>query len=359
MTQVNHEPLVHPTYARAVHRWLLLCCLMVACMVVVGGATRLTDSGLSITEWKPVTGILPPLSHAQWIDEFKKYQQIPEYQQINKGISLTEFQAIYAWEYGHRLLGRIAGMVFALPLLWLTWKRALSRPFALRMAGILLLGASQGLMGWVMVKSGLSERTDVSHYRLAAHLLLAFLLFGALWWQALSVASCQLPVVSKRGLSNNWQLTTNNSLLLLLLLLQITLGAFVAGLDAGLVYNTFPTMDGQWIPSDLWFLTPWWRNFIEHTTNIQFFHRWIGISIALFIGVLWWRERSRILSLLLMAVCVQVMLGIVTLLWQVPLIPALIHQLMALVLFALSLVRIHGGEHACITSIILKKPLIN
>ncbi|MCC7260596.1 MAG: COX15/CtaA family protein [Alphaproteobacteria bacterium] len=319
--------------------WLFICCFLVAGMVVVGGLTRLTDSGLSITEWKPVTGALPPLSDESWQREFAGYQQSPEYHKVNHGMSLEEFKGIFWLEYIHRLLGRVTCAVFLLPLLYFIATKQVTRLLALRLAGIFLLGGLQGAMGWYMVKSGLVDRPDVSQYRLTAHLLIAFAIFALLFWTGLaqSVVGGRWPVAGK--------LKWGAAGILVLILLQVAMGGFVAGLDAGLIYNTYPTMNSQWIPDGLFAMQPWWTNIFEDVTSVQFIHRWLAMGVAAAIIAFCWSARRTVLdenlkmacNLLLLALITQIGLGIATLLHSVPLLLASLHQACALALFAVAL----------------------
>ena len=316
----------------AVRRWLYVGLLVIFALVLVGGATRLTDSGLSITEWKPIHGVIPPLSEAEWQEEFAKYQAIPEYSQINKGMSLDDFKGIFWWEWAHRLLARATGFVFAIPLafFWLTGR--LERGLKAPLLGILALGGLQGFIGWWMVSSGLTERTDVSQYRLATHLVMASLIFAATTWVARSIA------VYSEGPARPGA-RRFAGFLVLAVLIQIYLGALVAGLDAGMAYNTWPLMDGALIPSDLWAIDPAWRNAFESPKTVQFIHR--SGAYVLFLLALWHMlamarsqphtthaRRSIVLFLLIAA---QATLGVVTLLTQVHMHVALAHQGMALI----------------------------
>ncbi len=315
-----------------VRRWLYLGLLVIFALVLVGGATRLTDAGLSITEWKPIHGVIPPLSVAEWQEEFTKYQAIPEYSQINKGMSIDEFKIIFWWEWAHRLLARATGLVFAIPLAFFWATGRLEQRLKAPLLGILALGAFQGFIGWWMVSSGLSVRTDVSQYRLATHLIMASLIFAATTWVARSIA------VYSQGPS---QTGTRRfaGLLVLLVLLQIYLGALVAGLDAGLAFNTWPLMDGAFIPSDLWAIDPAWRNAFESPKTVQFIHRMGAYTLLLL--VLWHMiatvstergtthaRRSILLFLLVLA---QASIGVWTLLNQVEFNSALAHQGMAFI----------------------------
>jgi cytochrome c oxidase assembly protein subunit 15 len=312
--------------------WLYVVLLVLFALVVVGGATRLTDSGLSITEWKPIHGVIPPLNDAEWHEEFAKYQQIPEYQQINKGMDIAAFKSIFWWEWAHRLLARGVGVVFALPFLffWLTGR--IEKQLVPKLAGIFALGAFQGAVGWWMVASGLVERTDVSQYRLATHLTIAALIFAATMVVARGLSVSDGPPAGRA--------TRNSAAFLLgLVLFQIYLGGLVAGLDAGFSYNTWPLMDGRIIPGDLFVIEPAWRNFFENPKLVQFVHR-CG-AYLLFAFALWHmisvRRRepgtahARRALILFHLVLLQAIVGIAALLTQVHLHVALMHQALALV----------------------------
>ncbi|MGE0844825.1 MAG: COX15/CtaA family protein [Flavobacteriaceae bacterium] len=317
---------------RSVRIWLQIVALAIAAMVLVGGATRLTDSGLSITEWKPIVGIVPPLTDADWNDAFEKYRQIPEYSRINKGMSLSEFKGIFWWEWAHRFLGRMIGFLFLVPFVWFWRTGRIGRELAPRLAAIFVLGGLQGALGWYMVASGLVDRVDVSQYRLAAHLTLAILIFAAVIWVARSLGrppSRPRPAALR---STAW-------LLAALLLAQIVFGGFVAGLDAGLGYPTWPLMDGQLIPDGLLFMSPWWTNFFESVLTVQFVHRCLGYAVVLLAIVhaarSWGLGGSRRALMLAAMAFLQMLLGIATLLSGVDLPVALTHQAGALVLVAL------------------------
>jgi|CXWL01.1.fsa_nt_gi cytochrome c oxidase assembly protein subunit 15 len=311
--------------ARAVGRWLLVCCGLLLALVMVGGATRLTESGLSIVDWRPVTGALPPLSDAAWQAEFTRYQDSPQYLKVNAGMSLSEFKLIFGFEYVHRLLARLLGLVFALPLLWF-WVRG-RVPVRMRwpLLGILLLGAAQGYMGWFMVKSGLVDIPRVSHYRLAAHLALALLIYASMLWLALrALWPRRVPTPVSAAFRT----------LLALVGVTIVFGAFVAGLRAGSMYNTFPLMGGRWVPDGLLALDPWWINPLENPVTVQFLHRCLALLTFALCMSLWWQvrapkcdrdQRTALHGLGAMAL-VQVGLGIATLLWQVPVTLGTLHQ---------------------------------
>ena len=332
------EKLIDAADAHTVGRWLLLCCTLLLALVMLGGATRLTESGLSIVDWRPLTGTLPPLSDAAWQAEFTRYQDSPQYLKVNAGMRLSEFKLIFWFEYAHRLLARLLGLVFALPLLWF-WVRG-RIPARLRwpLLGILGLGAAQGYMGWFMVKSGLVDMPRVSHYRLAAHLGLALLIYASMLWLALRARWPQPATVRRFG--------SGFATLLVLVGATIVFGAFVAGLRAGLMYNTFPLMGGQWVPDGLLALDPWWINLLENPVMVQFVHRCLAIlTLALSLRI-WWQvrrpeldrtQRAALHGLGVMAL-VQVGLGIATLLWQVPVVLGTLHQGGAVLLLSAVLV---------------------
>lgn len=330
----------HGAYAD-VRVWLWLVAALVFAMVVVGGATRLTDSGLSITEWKPLLGAIPPLNEADWQVAFEKYRQIPQASIVNKHMTLAEFKGIYWWEWGHRLLGRLIGVVFALPLVVFWLMGRLPTGLAPRLVGLLALGGLQGFVGWFMVQSGLVDRIDVSPYRLALHLTIAVVIFGLLVSTALSLApqggAIRMATVSRgqRRLSG-W--------LLGLVLLQIVLGALVAGNKAGRAYNTWPLMDGHFIPDGVWALQPWFRNPFENLGLVQFDHRLLAYAIVV-LAVWHWLALSRTADderavrsagLLALATLAQIGLGIWTVVTAVPLSLGLAHQAGAMVVFGLA-----------------------
>ena len=324
---------------RAVGVWLWCVAALVFAMVVVGGATRLTESGLSIVEWKPVTGVVPPLSTDDWQAEFAKYKTIPQYAQLNRGMSLDDFKAIYWWEWGHRLLGRIICAAFLLPFLWFLWRRAFDRRSGIALGGIFALGAVQGGVGWWMVSSGLTEGVRVSHYRLAFHLTLACMIYVALVFAADRLVTAPgSPAKALTGLA--WRLRWSAAALPLLVLAQIYLGALVAGLHAGLVYNTWPLIDGSFIPASahLFFDHPLWRNLFENHLTVQFEHRMTAyalLALALFHAVDMRRLGPGPLAttsgFVAAAALAQAGIGIMTLVFSVPLGLAMAHQAMALV----------------------------
>ena len=305
-----------------VRTWLYAVALMIVVMVVVGGATRLTHSGLSITEWQPIHGVIPPLDAAQWQDEFDRYQQIPEYQLLNRGMTLDEFKGIFWWEWGHRLLGRAIGVVFLLPLLFFIATGRIEKALIPRLVGIFVLGGLQGAIGWWMVASGLEVRTDVSQYRLAIHLTFACVLLAAILWVARGLAG--------RRTATTPLLRRTATATVVLVFLQIFLGGLVAGLEAGLIANTWPLMDGSAVPSGLFSMEPVWRNFFENPLTAQFDHRLVayvvlGVAVVQFFLARGSRHARRATTLAGL-VLVQACLGIATLLFAVPLPLALLHQ---------------------------------
>jgi cytochrome c oxidase assembly protein subunit 15 len=326
-----------------VRLWLYGVAALVFAMVIVGGATRLTDSGLSITEWQPLLGAIPPLSAADWADAFAKYQAIPEYRIVNKGMSLSDFQVIYWWEWGHRFLGRIIGVAFIVPLagLWLAGR--IEPAMVPRLLGLFVLGGLQGGLGWFMVKSGLIERVDVSQYRLAAHLSVAAVIYAALIWVALGLGRPPRSLAANRA-------AVMALAIVLLILAQSAAGAFVAGLDAGMAYNTWPLMEGQMVPDGLFVMEPTWRNLFENAMTVQFNHRVLAYVVMLAVVVHTARvvgqagapQQARSAAVLLVIVGAQVVLGIATLIHQVPIGLALIHQGGALVALAAALWHLHS-----------------
>lgn len=313
-----------------VRAWLTLVAVMIVAMVVVGGATRLTNAGLSITEWQPIHGVIPPLNDQQWLEEFAKYQQIPEYQQINKGMSLEEFKTIFWWEWSHRLLGRAIGVVVLLPLVFFWVTGRLEAALKPRLVAIFVLGALQGVVGWWMVASGLSERTDVSQYRLATHLTLACVILAYVWWVARSIAPSYTPSVRR---------TRYGAIILIALaFIQIFLGGLVAGLNAGLTFNTWPMMDGTWVPSGLFLQHPWWINLFENVATVQFQHR-VGAYVLMAAAVIYAfvaRKTPQASGAWLLAglVLVQAAIGVATLIAVVPLPLGLLHQFGAVVVLS-------------------------
>lgn len=320
---------------RPVGWWLLVCCVFVFLVMVVGGITRLTESGLSIVEWAPVSGALPPMTAEHWQEEFTKYRQSPQYQKINRGMSLGEFKTIYWWEWGHRLLGRMIGVVFFVPFLYFLLRHQIPAGMRGRLILIFLLGGVQGAIGWYMVRSGLVHDPYVSQYRLALHLGMAFLLFGLMFWTALQIL--------RPGEARSTALSTHTSLLSALIFIQVLLGALVAGLDAGLASDTFPLMQGRLIPPGLFELSPGWLNFFENPLTVQWTHRVVGLLLSGYILWFWWNSRKqdetsgKLVHWLALAAILQVALGVLTLLYHVPIALASAHQATAMILFAFGL----------------------
>ncbi|HXP12930.1 MAG TPA: COX15/CtaA family protein [Stellaceae bacterium] len=335
-------------HSRAIALWLFACAAMVFVMVALGGVTRLTESGLSITLWQPVTGILPPLNQAQWQDAFAAYKAIPQYQAIHAGMSLADFKTIYFWEWFHRLWGRLIGVVFLVPFFYFLARRQIPRDLAPSLAVLFVLGALQGVLGWWMVASGLEDRIEVSQYRLAAHLAAAIVIYLAILWVALDLWRPREqagPACLKHGAD----------LALLLGFVTLVAGAFVAGLRAGLIDNTFPLIDGHWIPPAWDNLSPWWRNLFENPEAVQFDHRLLAaltwlVALALFLASFFYRSQLPRVAMaavhsLFTLTSLQAGLGVACLLLAVPLDLALAHQLGATLVLTAALVARHvlGG----------------
>jgi cytochrome c oxidase assembly protein subunit 15 len=328
---------------RTIAAWLLVCCALVFAMVVVGGVTRLTHSGLSIVEWQPIVGAIPPLNDAQWEDAFSKYRETPEFKQRNHDMTLAGFQGIFWWEYFHRLLGRVIGLVFLVPFVYFVVRGAVRGALAWKLGAIFLLGGLQGAMGWYMVKSGLVDDPRVSSLRLAAHLGLAFLIYGLLFWNALNLLS---PL---RTASSDSARRRAGALVALLFVMVLS-GALVAAIRAGYAYNTFPLMNGELIPPEIMVIDPWWDNFLHNMATVQFVHRLLAVLVALTVVIVWVRvrheppnRRARVWShLLLVMAALQVTVGIATLLLRVPLPIAALHQAGAVLLFTCAI----GVRHA-------------
>jgi heme a synthase len=335
-------PAQQASQTRAIKWWLVSIATLIAVMVLVGGATRLTESGLSIVEWKPVTGMLPPLNQEQWSQAFEAYKTIPQYRELNAGMNLDEFKTIFWWEWSHRLLGRVIGVAYLLPFLWFMWRGVVNTELRRRLWLIFGLGALQGAVGWWMVASGLSERVEVSQYRLATHLVLALLIFAGIVW-TLRRQAHRPPVAATP------RLKITSAAFVLLTLVQLYLGGLVAGLRAGKVYNTWPLIDGGLIPSAarLFFEAPWWRNLFDNTLTVQFEHRMVGyalFALALLHALDAVRSRAGAAAVrgalwLAAAVTLQGTLGILTLLNQVPIDLALAHQAVAIAVLALAIVQ--------------------
>lgn len=335
---------IRPEYRarRQVAAWLFICCALVFAMIVLGGVTRLTHSGLSITEWQPIVGTLPPLDASQWQEAFGKYQRTPEYHQVNKGMSLDAFKGIFWWEYFHRLLGRLIGFVFFVPLSWFVLRGSIPPGYPARLAAIFVLGGLQGAMGWYMVKSGLVDDPRVSQFRLTAHLGLALLIFAAMAWVGLSLWFGERTTREPSPSSvRRWAF----GIAALVFVMALT-GGFVAGIRAGFAYNTFPLMNGHFVPPEILMLEPWWKNPFWNMATVQFDHRMLAWALAVLTPVLWWKlgrtpglpRRARVGGhALLLLLAVQIALGIATLINVVPLHLAAAHQAGAVLLFAAAL----------------------
>ncbi len=330
---------------RAVGIWLLICTLVVYFMIMIGGITRLTQSGLSMVEWEPIMGIIPPLNEHDWLESFEKYKAFPEYQKVNKGMSLQEYKGIFLWEYGHRVLGRFIGILFLLPYLFFLFRGYLPGKWKWKLLTAFALGGLQGLMGWYMVKSGLVDNPAVSHFRLAAHLSLAFVIYALMFWVALTFKKQE-----HSGLPNPDRCVFRFGLVALFVLcLTICWGAFTAGLDAGLVYNdSFPKMGDTWVPEEVWLHSSVWMSLIENHAGVQFVHRWLAIltMVVILSFVFYSMSKGRkdtCFAALGIFVFVQVGLGIVTLLSGVHLHVAVAHQAGAVILLTLIIMCLHNS----------------
>jgi cytochrome c oxidase assembly protein subunit 15 len=325
---------------RALARWLFVAATMILAVLVVGGITRLTNSGLSITRWTPISGVIPPLNHAQWMAEFARYQQIPEYQQINRGMTLSGFKAIFFWEYLHRLLARATGAVFAVPLIWFWARQQIPAGYKPRLLALLAMGGLQGALGWWMVSSGLSVRTDVSHIRLAMHLLTALVTLSGIVWTALD-----LLALHEDRLAASARITATGAIALSLLLTQITFGAFTAGLDAGYAFASWPLMGDRLFPAGVPMLEPTWRNLVDNPITVQFVHRWLAFAAAA--GLFWLAVRATRAGssagyAVVALVCLQIALGIATLLSGVQIGIAVAHQANAALLLIATVAAVHA-----------------
>ena len=332
---------------KLIFAWLITGCVLIFSMVIIGGITRLTGSGLSITEWNVIMGTFPPMNDVQWQDAFLKYQASPQFQKVNYDMDMSGFKTIFFWEYLHRLLGRIIGMVFMLPFLFFAFKKWLDKQLLTRCIIILGLGGLQGLLGWFMVKSGLVDNPRVSHYRLAAHLITAFCTFGYTFWVAMDHYKKSMKVESK-GSEHlvKWAFFFFSGVLL-----QIMYGAFVAGLHAGKIYNTWPLMEGSFMAEAVTAMDPFWKNFAENLAGVQFVHRCLayvlsGIAIYIFIEARKTKQASlfRAGSIVLSVITLQIVLGIITLLLAVPIWLGVTHQAMAFLLFGSAIFMIHESR---------------
>jgi cytochrome c oxidase assembly protein subunit 15 len=323
---------------RSIIIWLLIVCIMVFTMVMIGGITRLTDSGLSMVDWKPIMGAIPPITETEWLKAFSDYKNYPEYQKINSDMTLSEFKSIFFWEYFHRLFGRLIGMAFFFPYLYFLIRKRLDKKLNRKLIIAFILGGMQGLMGWYMVKSGLVDRPDVSHFRLAAHLGLAFLIIGYIFWILFPLAKKEIE------LDSHPKVYKSLKIFLVLIGLQIIYGAFVAGLDAGLAYNTFPKMGSKWIADSAFVGTNFFNIILENNSMIQFIHRTLGWIVFIYsVGLLLVSKnitngvQKKSLIYVFVMVFIQFLLGISTLIMLVPISLAVAHQLGACLLLILTL----------------------
>ena len=334
---------------RTVATWLLICCALVFTMVILGGVTRLTGSGLSMVDWRPVTGVLPPLGESEWQQVFEMYQKTPEFQKKNSHMNVNEFKEIFWLEYLHRLLGRIIGIIFLIPFLIFIWKGYIQKREFPKYTLMFVLGGMQGVLGWYMVKSGLVDNPHVSQYRLTAHLIAAFLIYAYMFWVALTL-------LFPSGSTDNHPWYGKTLALTTLIGITIISGGFVAGLKAGKIYNTFPKMGEYWIPPDLLTLEPTWKNFFENMATVQFDHRVLAITTFALIVTYWVKLRKtnlpvrirRGVTALFHTAILQVALGIFTLLLVVPTILAASHQAVAMLLFTVALYLCHGFRRSSI-----------
>lgn len=352
-----NNPSSHPSFANAQKSlatankshalvlgcWLLFCAAVVYLMIIVGGVTRLTQSGLSMVEWAPIMGIIPPLNEAQWLDVFDKYRTSPEYLKINAGMSLHAFKQIFYWEYGHRVLGRIIGLIYLLPLVVFLIKGMVPRAWYGRLFTLFILGGLQGLMGWYMVKSGLVDIPHVSQYRLTAHLGLALIIFSLMLWYAMDFLRGE-----QRRLSVTRQYLLASGAVVLVVFVMMLSGGFVAGTKAGFIMNTFPTMNGQWVPDGWLAMTPAWRNLFENAVTVQFMHRCIAVLVVFAVVVGFFQAQSQSFKtyngLVVGVAAVQVSLGIAALVYQVPLALGAAHQAGAVALLSAALLVAHRAR---------------
>ena len=324
--------------------WLFTGCFLIFIMVIVGGITRLTNSGLSISDYKLITGTIPPMNEQEWTEAFELYKQYPEYQKLHYHFTLEDFKGIYFWEWLHRLIGRVIGIVFIIPFFYFLFTKQLSRPTIKKSLVLLALGAFQGFMGWYMVKSGLVDIPAVSHYRLAAHLMTAFITFAYAFWVAMDLLYPKKKAVNKSFRNLLW-------FGMIVLLLQITWGAFVAGLDAGWIHNTWPKMTGgEWIHETVFIeQSPLWRNFIEGKSGVQFVHRYLAYIVVAVILYIWYKSRNMALTLpqkrgiqwLVGLVFLQFLLGVLTLIYAVPVWLGVAHQVGAFFLLTAMTFTLH------------------
>lgn len=338
--------------SRSLILWLLSNCLLIWLMIMLGGATRLTHAGLSIVDWKPITGIIPPLTNAQWLEAFDSYKQFPEYKLVNQGMNLSEFRFIYFMEYFHRLLGRLMGLWFIIPLVIFWARNHLSSMIKRRAILALCLGLAQGFLGWYMVKSGLVKDPTVSHYRLTAHLILAIALYGLLFWTALDLMRPQIknPTTPEPSLIGSLSFLS-----CVAISFTILYGGLVAGLKAGLIYNTFPLMEGQFFPGEWAFYRPLWLNFFENAALVQWVHRWVALSTVGLVFYTSWKaiclspnKTTHHTAFLFGALSLlQATLGVLTLLFQVPVSLGTLHQGTAVALLSVGLYMYYISKNPC------------
>lgn len=345
---------------RAVRAWLMVLFVLVAVMIAVGGLTRLTDSGLSITEWRPVTGALPPMSQADWAAEFEKYRQTPQYALMNRGMTLAEFRSIYWWEWGHRQLGRVIGLVWAAGFFGFLALRRMPPGWTGRLLGLGVLGGAQGAIGWWMVASGLTgQMVSVASYRLAVHLGLAFVILGLIAWYVMQLGRSEAALMqARRGAEGG--LVRLSGVMVALTFAQIVLGALVAGIDAGRAFPTWPLMNGEFFPSNALYTAgaPVWTAFFENPGLVQFLHRMAGYLVLAFGLLLWWRGRGsahpvtrRAFGVMALVLVGQVVLGIVTVLHAAPWQLGIAHQVTAVALWVLILRARHLARWPVVTSL--------
>ena len=335
---------------RPIAIWLLVCCVLIFAMVVLGGVTRLTQSGLSMVEWNPIMGVVPPFGEAAWNQTFANYQASPEYRIVNYDMTLDQFQRIFYVEYVHRMLGRVIGFAFLVPLLWFLFSRRLCARLITKLVVLFVLGGLQGLLGWYMVKSGLIDQPHVSPYRLTAHLALALLIYGFMLWLVLDLSADRLAWLRLRGAQASWHVKVLAIVTLCVLATMIASGGFVAGTKAGYAFNTFPKMHEQWIPTGLWSFEPGWLNLFENVATVQFIHRCGAIAVLLSVFSLWlvvlrarlFPSRTRYVAhSTVVILMLQVGVGIATLVYVVPLPLAVAHQAGAMLLLSSVIVVAH------------------
>ncbi len=339
-------PEMSASSTRAVPVWLFTCCGMIFIMALIGAITRLTESGLSITDWNPIIGAIPPLSEAEWQRAFDSYQAIPQFQILHRDMDLQAFKGIFFWEYFHRLWGRLIGLVFIVPFVFFAVRKKITQATGLKFAAIFALGAVQGFIGWFMVQSGLTVRTSVSPYRLALHLVFALAIYALLFWAALDEIPATPSIIPRRLLRHGW-------VALAFFAVTLTWGAFVAGLHAGEVFNTWPLMEGGLLPDGATTLQPIWLNIFENTAMVQFIHRWLApttlIVILAWVARCWKHQHRTGLALLAAMGCAQVALGIATLLSHAEIVIAVVHQAGAMTLLSLILFNLNRLSQKTIT----------